>query len=315
MALRLDIIIVNWNSGQLLRDCVDSIVSVKKDGFILDRVVVIDNASSDHSLDGLDTINLPLTIIRNRGNKGFGVACNQGAASSDADYLLFLNPDTRLFDNSLTVPLAFMQDKRNQNVGICGIQLVDDKGRVAKTCAHFPSLSRFAIQSVGLNKLLAMKGAGVHMSEWDHQSERQVDHVIGAFFFMRKTVFEALNGFDQRFFVYLEDVDVSLRAKQAGWETSYLTDSQAFHEGGGTSSQIKATRLFYSLRSRLMYGFKHFPVWKAWLLVFIIIVLEPVSRTVFALLRGSWLDMLNTWGGYYLLYINLHTILVRERND
>jgi len=139
--------------------------------------------------------------------------------------------------------------------------------------------------------------------------------VIGAFFFMRKRVFDALNGFDQRFFVYLEDVDVSLRAKQAGWSTMYLAGAQAFHLGGGTSQQVKTTRLFYSIRSRITYGFKHFSLWKAWGLVLVTVVLEPISRTIFFLLRGSWRDILNTWKGYYLLYTNLHIIIARKNNE
>ena len=130
---------------------------------------------------------------------------------------------------------------------------------------------------------------------------------------MRRSVFEALNGFDERFFVYLEDVDFSLRAKQAGWKTAYLTDAQAFHAGGGTSSQVKAARLFYSLRSRLLYGFKHFPSWQAWVLLWITLLVEPFSRTVFSLIRGGTRDVRNTWSGYGMLYRDLPDILGKSR--
>lgn len=312
MSPSLDIIIVNWNSGQQQRDCLESIVTAKRDGFTLGRVVVVDNASSDGSLDGLDTLSLPLNIIRNPVNRGFGAACNQGAAQCDAEYLLFLNPDTRLFEDSLVVPLAFMEDEINQDVGICGIQLVDEKRHVARTCARFPSLSRFAAQAIGLDKLPGLRGAGVHMAAWDHLSSRSVDHVIGAFFFMRRAVFEGLIGFDERFFVYLEDVDFSLRAKQAGWRTVYLAGAQAFHQGGGTSRQVKAKRLFYSLRSRLLYGFKHFPSLYAWGLFGLTMLVEPISRTLFSLLRGGVQDVHNTWRGYGILYRELPKVLKRS---
>ncbi len=307
----LDIIIVNWNAGQQLRDCLESVESARLDGFSLGRVVVVDNASSDGSLDGLDSLTLPLKIIRNSVNRGFGAACNQGAALCDASYLLFLNPDTVLFENSLAVPLAFMEDEANQDVGICGIQLVDEKGHVAHTCARFPTLWRFAAQAIGLNKVPLMGSTGVHMQDWMHSQTKMVDHVMGAFFLVRRCIFESLEGFDERYFVYFEDIDFSFRTGRDGWKSIYLADAQAYHIGGGTSRQVKATRLFYSLRSRLLYGFKFFPLWQAWILFGLILFIEPVSRTLFSLLRGGVRDVRNTWSGYSMLYRDLPNILVK----
>ncbi len=309
MTVTLDIIIVNWNSGQHLHDCLETIVSVSRNGFKLGSVVVVDNASSDGSLDRLDSLSLPCNIIPNPVNRGFGAACNQGAAVCDSRYLLFLNPDTKLFEDSLAVPLAYMDDEANQDVGICGIQLIDEKGHISRTCAHFPSLFRFTAQVVGLSKIPGLKGTGVHMAEWDHLSDNRVDQVIGAFFFVRRAVFEALSGFDEQFFVYFEEVDFSLRAKQAGWITVYLSEAQAFHKGGGTSEQVKAIRMYYSLRSRLLYGFKHFPIWQAWILVGLTMLVEPFSRFAFSLLRGGVQDVRNTWTGFSLLYRDLPNII------
>ncbi|MDA3878116.1 MAG: glycosyltransferase, partial [Halothiobacillus sp.] len=154
-----------------------------------------------------------------------------------------------------------------------------------------------------------------------------VDHVIGAFFLMRRSLFDSLNGFDQRFFVYLEDLDLSLRARQAGWRSVYLAEARAFHAEGGTSRQVKAHRLFYSLRSRLLYGFKHFRPWQAWALFGVTLVVEPISRTIFSLLRGGVQDVRNTLRGYSMLYRDLPNIVfslratsmvekdVREKHD
>ncbi len=313
MPTSLAIIIVNWNAGKQLRDCLDSIVSTSRNGFTLARVVVVDNASTDGSLEGLESLSLPLHIIRNSENRGFAAACNQGAAVCDADYLLFLNPDTKLFTGSLAVPVAFMEDTANQDVGICGIQLVDEHGRVARTCANFPTLGRFAAQATGIDKIPGLRGAGVHMAAWDHLETRAVDHVIGAFFFIRQGLFAAMQGFDERFFVYLEDVDLSFRTAQSGWRSVYLTETQAFHLGGGTSLQVKARRLFYSLQSRLLYAFKHFPRWQARILTVITLLIEPLSRTLFSLLRGGVQDMRNTWRGYGMLYRELPKILKGQK--
>lgn len=308
---RIDIVIVNWNSGNQLKKCLSSIDRLNPQVPL--KVIVVDNASDDGSANDLDRYHFPLQVICNHENFGFARACNQGANESDAPYLLFLNPDTELFTNSLIGPLTCMEDRPNSDIGVCGIQLIDENGKVAKTCARFPSLWRFIVDAVGLNKFPGLRSAGIRMDDWDHLTNKPVNHVMGAFFFMRRKLYKALNGFDERFFVYLEDVDLSLRAKKAGWRSDYLADSKAFHKGGGTSRQVKAERLFYSLRSRLQYGLKHFPRWQAWSLIGVTLLVEPLSRSVFSLLRQGIGDLRNTWVGYCMLYRDLPNIL-RSRN-
>jgi GT2 family glycosyltransferase len=278
-------------------------------------VVIVDNASSDDSLsqvEAMQSLPFQLQIVRNTNNRGFGAACNQGAALAASEYLLFLNPDTRLFESSISVPLVFMQNDMNQAVGVVGIQLFDECNNIARSCARFPSLEIFAAQAIGINRLPGMQHLNTHMSEWAHDNTATVDHVIGAFYLMRQSLFDSLGGFDERFFVYLEDLDLSLRVRQAGWRSVYLTEAKAFHAGGGTSSQVKTARLFYSLRSRLLYGFKHFSSWKAWVLVLITLVIEPVTRTISS--AGSGLASVRlTWRAYGMLLRNMGHIIKKTR--
>jgi len=149
----LDIIVVNWNTEQQLQDCLGSIAATDLDRFKLDRVVVVDNASRDGSANELDSLRLPLIVTHNKENVGFGAACNQGARASQADYLLFLNPDARLFGDSLNKPLHFMEQPGNGGVGICGIQLIDDRERISRTCARLPRPTHFFFKMVGLDRL------------------------------------------------------------------------------------------------------------------------------------------------------------------
>lgn len=314
VAPTLDIVIVNWNSGDQLCACLQSIVGADRTGFTLKTVVVVDNASTDGSLDGLPMAAIPLRIIANAVNRGFGVACNQGAAGSNADFLLFLNPDTRLFAASLAYPMAFMMQPSSQKVGICGIQLVDEQGHVARSCANFPTLSRFAAHVFAVNRVPRWASTGVHMGGWDHLTTRHVDHVIGAYFMIRRVLFVELGGFDERFFVYLEDLDVSFRVRVAGWNSTYLSGVQAFHAGGGTSRNVKSARLFYSLRSRLLYGFKHFSRIGAWLLVGLTLLIEPITRTFLACLHLNRSELLNMWKAYLKLYGALPEIVRVGRN-
>lgn len=308
MIPRLSIVIVNWNAGRQLHNCIESIGHAIQDGFVLSEVVVVDNGSIDNSLAGINQLGVPVRMIRNEENRGFAAACNQGAAGT-GDYLLFLNPDTLLFANSLVVPLIFMQAPGNEDVGVVGIQLRDDKNRIALSCARFPTPRIFAAQALGANRLPGLRHLNTHMSDWTHDETRTVDHVIGAFYLIRRSLFESLGGFDERFFVYLEDLDLSLRARQAGWRSVYLSGVQAFHAGGGTSEQAKSARLFYALRSRLLYGFKHFSPAAAWGLLIITLAVEPWIRLGFASFRGVWCDVGYTLRAYLLLIKGLPEVV------
>lgn len=312
----LSIVIVNWNAGQQLHDCIASICRANRDEFILSEVIVVDNSSTDDSLAQVEALqNLPfqLQIVGNANNRGFGAACNQGAKLATSEYLLFLNPDTRLFVNSLSVPIAFMQGRTNQDVGIVGIQLIDEQNRTARSCARFPTLGMFAAQALGVNRLPGLRHLNTHMADWAHDETRVVDHVIGAFYLVRRTIFESLGGFNERFFVYLEDLDLSLRAQQAGFCSVFFVDAQAFHAGGGTSRQVKVHRLFYALRSRLLYGFKHFHPWQAWFLMLITVGVEPITRTIFSLVGSGFTGVRNTWRAYGMLWRDMGSILEKSR--
>ena len=301
MPLPLSIIIVNWNSGSQLIEAVTSIALHHCN--LVESVIIVDNASSDNSLAQVEALtNLPFEIwtIRNTENYGFAKACNQGAKRSKSKYLLFLNPDAVVYADTLTKVFVFMQDVANSSVGICGVQLLDEAGHIWKSCSRFPSAFSFIAKSLGLTTLVPQLDHV--MSRWDHLETRQVNHLIGAFFFVRLDLFQALGGFDERFFVYLEDLDFSCRSKQAGWSSMYLASVQAFHAGGGTSEQIKARRLFYSLQSRLLYVKKHFSISGSLATFVATMFLEPISRCSLAFFHRSWSGIKETCIAYYMLW-------------
>lgn len=283
MGPSLDIVIVNWNTGGALRECIESIHAAAQ-GIALQRVVVVDNASSDDSLALAQAAGCPLVIVRNEENRGFAAACNQGARGSTADYLLFLNPDTRLEAHTLARTLEFMEASARSDVGICGIELFDDRGRSSTVAARFPSLRVLLGGATGLAKVLPRVFPRHLLTGEDCGATREVDQIIGAFFVIRRRLFEALDGFDERFFVYFEEVDLSYRAKQAGYRSMYFAGARAYHRGGLSSEQVRATRLFFSLRSRLLYAFKHFSPARAWLVLALTFLLEGPARLV----RAAW---------------------------
>jgi GT2 family glycosyltransferase len=298
----LTIVIVNWNSGDQLHECLRSIVGAQQPNFALDRVVVVDNASSDGSADSFNMHELPISIIRNSGNRGFAAACNQGALGSRSDYLLFLNPDTQLSPDSLSVPLSFLESPANGDVAIAGIQLIDAGGAVSRSCARLPSPILLLNAILGLDKLFPRICKGVHMREWNHEESRFVGHVIGAFFLTRMDVFRGLGGFDERYFVYCEDLDFSVRAQRTGWRTRYLVEARAYHRGGGTSRQVKAQRLAYSMRSRILLGYKHFSWGVATLLMAGTLIVQPLTHLAYVALGQSESGVKETASGYWLLW-------------
>ncbi len=255
----LDIIIVNWNSGHYLERCLQGIARTETRFHVLERVVIVDNASTDGSVDRLGVADLPLVILRNGENRGFAAACNQGAAGSSADYLLFLNPDAVPESTALDVTVRHMA--QHPDIGILGAQMVDDQGKVLRRSAARPvHLTNFLATLTGLHKVAPSLFSGIVDETWDHKDSRDVAHVMGAYLAIRRDLFESLGGFDEGFFVYYEDLDLCERARRSGRRVVYLADARAVHTGWVSSSQVPAERLFYSLRSRLYFCRKHFGV-------------------------------------------------------
>jgi GT2 family glycosyltransferase len=197
----------------------------------------------------------------------------------------------RLLDTSLSVPIHFMQQPESSQIGICGIQLVDKSGIISHSCSRFPSAYLLLYTTIGFDRILPESFPALLINDWNYTSNRVVDQVMGAFYMTRRKVFDSLIGFDERFFVYFEDLDFALRARQVGWYSFFLTDAQAMHYGRGSSDQVKPARLFYFSRSRMHYSLKHFGRAEATAIVVATLLVEPVTRLVWAMMRKSIPDI------------------------
>lgn len=295
--MTLSIIVVNWNAGDQLRDCIESIAQAGRGMSRSCNVIVVDNASTDGSVRGIDQCDIPVRLIENAANRGFAAACNQGAMEAHGDYLLFLNPDTRLFADSLTGPLGFMGRPESATIGICGIRLVDESGNTSTCAARFPSLRVLTGVILGLAGIFPRMFPSHLMTPRELNESQVVDQVIGAFFLIRRDVFDRCGGFDERFFVYFEEVDLSLRAKHLGYASYFLSNIAAFHKGGGCSEQVKAARLFYSLRSRVLYARKHYSA-AEFVGLMLLMAVELPLRLGRSVVRMSPADLSNTLMAY-----------------
>ena len=297
----LDIVIVNWNSGNQLKDCLKSIEKTRKDNFILNKIIIVDNASTDSSLEGIDKINLPIEIIRNPENHGFAKACNIGAEKTKGDFILFLNPDMLVFKDTFTNLFEYIYEHDKPEIGVYGIQLLDENGNIQRTCAKFPNVWNLVVRSLGLDTINSKFFKSYRLNNWNHQETRIVDQVIGAFFLVKRKLFEELDGFNERFFVYFEDLDFSRRAYDLGFKTIYVTEAKAYHKGGGTSEKAKGKRLFYDVQSRTIYAFKHFGFLGGLAVLFISWFIEPFLRIGYSLIKNPK-EIFDVIEGYVHIY-------------
>ena len=191
--------------------------------------------------------------------------------------------------------------EENPRIGISGIQLLNEDQEVTKSCSRFCSLSRVIFHSLGIAYFFPR--FGMPMNEWDHKDSREVQQVIGAYFFIRNELFKSLNGFDERFFLFYEEMDLSYRAHLKGWKSFFISNLQGLHVGGGTTDSIKSTRLFYSLKSSLQYSYKNFNKDSSFLaFIFTVFVEFLVRSIIFSLIKLSLSNLLDTLFAYLDLY-------------
>jgi hypothetical protein len=301
------IVIVNWNTGDCLRACVSSVAASK--GGRLQQLTVVDNASTDGSTAGLGTIPLPLQLMRNSRNVGFAAGCNQGAVGATADYILFLNPDTQLFENTLATMVDFMESPSAAHIGICGPQIVDAEGRPTISCARFPTLTILFGKMTRLSRLWPRLLPGHHLTAAETTRSQIVDQVIGAAFLVRRHLFERLGGFDERYFLYFEEVDVALRARGLGWGSYFLKEARVFHAEGRSSVNCPEMRLYHSLRSRLLFAYRHWPRWQAHALVAVTLMIELPARLARGCVHGDRADLAATLSGSHRLFRELPRLM------
>lgn len=306
----VDVVIVSWNSKAFISECIESVLSSHAEKYRIGRTLIVDNASADGSADWVaDRFGDAVTVVRNARNEGFGAACNLGASLGHAKYVLFLNPDAELGQRSVEHAVCFLDDPRNAQVGACGVRLVDRAGVSARSCARRPTARMFLATALGLHRLLDSPAWTYVMADFDHETDQFVDHVIGAMYLVRRPLFERLGGFDPRFFVYLEDLDLSMRIRDSGSSIAFLAQEPVFHEGGGASKAVLDKRLFYSLDSRLRYAAKHFSMGGAALVWCATLFAEPLIRVGVAVVLGRVSEIAHTSRAYRWLFASVLGLL------
>ena len=280
----VDVVIVNWNAREYLAECLEAVYESTALS-ALARVVVVDNASTDGSLDQARTwlAHDRSVLIANRENRGFAAACNQGARAGSAPYVLFLNPDTRVRPGCIERTIEFLESSGGRPVGLCGARVVDQDGRPTIAGGPFPTLRLITGQVSGLSRVLPGLFPSKRIA--GDAPTGPIDHAIGAYLLVRRDVFARLGGFDEGFFVYYEEVDLCRRARDLGWLTYHLADAEVLHVGNVSTDQARSRRLAYSLTSRRRYARKHWSRRANLLLALVAFGIELPARLATELVR------------------------------
>ena len=249
-AATLAVVIVNYNAGAWLERCLRSLDHARGDEPV--DVVVIDNASVDGSADGAEA--LGARLIRNASNRYLSSAWNQGAAATDAPYLLFLNPDTEWWHGTLSDLVGAV--RRHRRAGIVGPLLRNPDGSVYPSGRRFPSL----VDAVGhafvspftRNNAFTRR---YEMEGWDRTTEREVDWVSGACMLIPREAFDAVGGFDEGFPLYGEELDIATRLRALGWSVVFTPSVEVIHAVGVSSGGDRRPHRLVVMHSRSLYRY------------------------------------------------------------
>jgi len=237
----LSVVVVNWNTQDLLRECLHS-VRTHLPGASCETIVV-DNASTDGSVEMVAREFPEVRLICNDQNLGFGRANNMGMAAARGHHFLLLNSDARLEDGRI---LGLLERFRDPRVGILGPRLRYPDGRPQPSAFRFTTVPRLAFEELGLYKLMG-RARRAHVllgGYWDHGREREVDWLKGACLLVRREVFEATGGFDPAIFLYGEEEEWSHRVKAAGWSLVYTPAAEVVHLGHGSQRHLSESSRF-----------------------------------------------------------------------
>lgn len=248
--MSLSIIIVNYNTEELLINCISSIyANISIDNF---EIIVVDNGSTDNSLSSLKERFPNVICVCNQKNRGFGTANNQGVAISKYDYLFFLNSDT-IIEHDIFSELLFFMQKHQSCAGVTPKIYYEDK-KPQNTYGNFPTILFFILNSLGILKILPKKvrnklSIGIPV---EFSCPQRVPHILGVAMFIRKKAFIEVGGFDESFFLYFEETDLCYRMTGLGYDFWVDTNVDIIHLLS-KSSPSSLFKIEHMLRSRILY--------------------------------------------------------------
>ena len=252
----LSIIVVSYNTRELLCRCLESIAaSLARTPVLRAETIVVDNASTDGSAQAA-TERFPWArVIARESNGGFAAANNEGIAASRGRIILLLNSDTEVLERALAELVDAFD--RHPDAGIVGGHLLNPDGSEQESCFRFPGLAQQLLDFFPINHRLATSRLNGRYPARMAGEEHEIDHPLGACFAIRREVIDAIGPLDAGFFMYCEEIDWAMRARRAGWTAWYAPKALVIHHGGASTRQVRGPMLVELYRSRFRYWGKH----------------------------------------------------------
>jgi GT2 family glycosyltransferase len=253
----ISFIIVNWNTKGLLGECLDSILKTVE--ALTHEIIVVDNASSDGSVEMLRQQYPQVKIIANRENRGFGAANNQGFAVMQGRYALMINTDAVLTAGAVGKLWNFAEANPRAAI-VCG-QLLNADGSKQNSVASFPTMLTLVANTSLLEYLFPRKYPS---KRYEHTGPLEVDSVIGACMMIRKKALDEVSFFDDRFFFFFEETDLAYAMKRAGWRIYQVPDALIYHLQGQSIGHNAGSRIeFYRSRYQFLRKWHTSPYYRA----------------------------------------------------
>jgi O-antigen biosynthesis protein len=272
----LSIVIVSWNVENFLQKCLFSIYQNQADLKL--EVIVVDNNSSDETCEIIKQNFSQVSLICNQSNRGFAKACNQGLHQAKGKFLLLLNPDTEILDGCLVKMVEFMD--KNPEVGLAGCKLLNPDGTNQPSVRNFPNFLVHFGMMFKLHHLITF--TKYFANDFDYHQPNEAEQLMGAFIMIRQKAWQKIGDFDEKYYLWFEEVDYCYRARKLGIKVVYTPIAKIIHYGGRSFGQAGSLKKqFYFSLSRLHYIKKN----SSWLTYAIILLLTPLS-IVLSLLCG-----------------------------
>jgi len=259
MSLEVSIIIVSYNTKEILLNCLQSIRQWSSPRLV-GEIIVVDNASTDGSAEAVENKFPNVRLLRNAANGGFAKANNQGIHAAPGKYLLLLNPDTLFIEEAITPVFEFME--KHPEAGIAGCKILNQDGSQQPSYFAFNNLAMIAWTALFLNRLAPLNwidGKWV----WRHKNTQtpfRVQKLLGAYLFVRREVFEQVGYFDENYFLFSEEEDFCYRVFKQGWAIYYFPETKIIHLGGQSTAGNKPQALLYANESMIRFFRKHYGI-------------------------------------------------------
>ncbi len=250
---KISIIIVTYHNEDTIRECINSILDKNFNDI---EIIIVDNSNNNKTFNVIKSIkSKKILVIKPEKNLGFAKGCNLGAKNAHGEYLMFLNPDA-IFLNNVCLHLKTFLEKKDK-CAIVGPQIINYINKnIEKTCRNLPNFLTLILQSFGLDKY-----SGYYiLNHFSHKETKQVEQIIGACLFIKRKIFNKLNGFDERFFIYFEEVDLCKRTLESGYKIYFYPQAKISHLSGFSCENINVLKkmIIQFRKSRKLYFEKHF---------------------------------------------------------